>query len=62
MNGVLYFAKNMKINSIMQRIKQPSSTKTAFNVMMFSKKFYGKMPGSSQGSYGNWEINLTWED
>jgi len=29
---------------------------------MFSKKLYGKMIGFGNGCYGNWEINLTWED
>jgi hypothetical protein len=30
--------------------------------MMFNKKLYGRMPGATQGCYGCWEINLTWED
>ncbi len=30
--------------------------------MMFNKKLYGKMPNFPEGCYGNWEINLTWED
>jgi hypothetical protein len=29
---------------------------------MFSKKMYGKMIGLAGGCYGNWEVNLTWED
>jgi hypothetical protein len=54
MNGNLYFAKNMQLKNIMDKIKKPSNIKTSFNVMMFSKKFYGKMPNTSQGCYGNW--------
>lgn len=30
--------------------------------MMFNKKIYGKMPNSPSGCYGNWQINLIWED
>lgn len=29
---------------------------------MFHKILYGRLPGKSKGCYGNWEINLTWED
>lgn len=32
-----------------------------FSVKMFSKQLYGRV-GSEWGSYGNWEISLSWQD
>jgi hypothetical protein len=32
-----------------------------FSVKMFSKQLYGCV-GSEWGSYGNWEISLSWQD
>ncbi len=46
----------------MQIIKKPPTSKVNFTVPMFSKKLYGMMPNTPSGCYGNWQINLTWQD
>lgn len=61
-NGVMYFAKNMSIKSMIEKSKASSSSKTKFCVKMFHKTLYGKLPNKPKGCYANWEINLTWED
>lgn len=62
-NGNLIFAKGLAIDKLVDLIsKKPAGTKANFTVAMFSKKIYGKMPKTKDGCYGNWEINLNWED
>ena len=50
----------------MEDIKKYSKNKpnkrVQFNVMMFNKKLYGRMPHFPHGCYGCWEINMIWED
>jgi hypothetical protein len=61
-NGVMYFCKGLEWPSVFKLIQKASSKKVQFSVMMFNKKLYGKMPNSPPGCYGNWELNLIWED
>ena len=61
-NGVVYFAKGLKIAEVLQKVKTNTDKKIAFSLKMFSKKLYGKIVSKTNGCYGNWEVNLTWED
>jgi hypothetical protein len=61
-NGVMYFSKGMLLKEMTEKCKIPSTNKVKFSVKMFHKVLYGKLPTESKGCYGNWEINLTWED
>lgn len=59
----MYFAKNMDIKYMIDKCKAPSgNNRVKFNVKMFHKTLYGKLLNRPKGNYGNWEINLTWED
>jgi hypothetical protein len=61
-NGHVFFCKGLEWAPILELTKKASTSRIPFSVMMFSKKLYGQMTGSPKGCYGNWEVNLTWED
>lgn len=61
-NGQVFFCKGLEWASVLELTKKTSTNRIQFSVMMFSKKLYGRMTASPKGCYGNWEVNLTWED
>ncbi len=52
----------MSFESIQEKVKASSNTKVNFSVKMFTKKLYGRLNAFPVGSYGNFEVNLTFED
>jgi hypothetical protein len=58
----VYFGKGFaNISKFLQGTHSQGSKTSSFDVKMFNKELYGRLPiQGDEGCYGNWEISLWW--